>query len=148
MQTELGKLENRTDMYLSTLREYVEAWERRSSCGQTSPMGPSISTSALPKYSPSFIAREREAIVTMVATDPECGDLMQGTGGVRKVRVGRGGREKSGGGRVVYIHHDAGHPIFLLAAFAKNEKANLTKAERVALTMFVKTLFKPGREDV
>lgn len=95
-----------------------------------------------------FTAAEREAIVTMVATDPECGDLMQGTGGVRKVRVGRGGKGKSGGGRVVYIHHDASHPIFLLTAFAKNEKANLTKAERNALAVFVKTLFKPGREDV
>ena len=90
-----------------------------------------------------FTAREQEAIVTMVANDPECGELLQGTGGVRKVRVGRGGKGKSGGGRVVYIHHDADHPIFLLAAFAKNEKANLSKAERNELAKFVKTLFKP-----
>ena len=84
---------------------------------------------------------EREAIVTMVATDPECGAVMQGTGGVRKVRVGRGHKGKSGGGRVIYIHHDADHPIFLLAAFAKNQKANLSKAERNELEKFVKTLF-------
>ena len=88
-----------------------------------------------------FTAAEREAIVTMVASDPECGEVMQGTGGVRKVRVGRGGKGKSGGGRVIYIHHDADHPVFLLAAFAKNEKANLSKAERNALGKFVKTLF-------
>ena len=89
-----------------------------------------------------FTTQEREAIVTMVATDPECGEIMQGTGGVRKVRVGRGGRGKSGGARVVYVHHDADHPIFLLAAFAKNEKANLSKAERNDMARFVKTLFK------
>lgn len=90
-----------------------------------------------------FTAAEREAIVTMMAGDPECGEVVQGTGGVRKVRVGRGGRGKSGGARVIYIHHDADHPIFLLAAFAKNEKANLTKAERNELASFVKTYFKP-----
>ena len=90
-----------------------------------------------------FTALEREQIVTMVASDPDCGEVMQGTGGVRKVRVGRGGRGKSGGGRVIYIHHDADHPIFLLAAFAKNEKANLSKAERNQLAKFVKSLFKP-----
>ena len=89
-----------------------------------------------------FTAAEREAIVTMVASDPECGEVMQGTGGVRKVRVGRGGRGKSGGGRVVYILNDANHPIFLLAAFAKNEKSNLSKAERNELAKFVKALFQ------
>lgn len=93
-----------------------------------------------------FTTAEREAIVTMVAADPECGEIMQGTGGVRKVRVGRGGKGKSGGGRVIYVHHNAEHPIFLLAAFAKNEKANLSKAERNALGKFVKTLFGPREE--
>ena len=44
---------------------------------------------------------------------------------------------------MVYVHHDANHPIFLLAAFAKNEKANLSKAERNAMAKFVKLLFKP-----
>lgn len=90
-----------------------------------------------------FTTQERDAIVAMVASDPRCGEILQGTGGVRKVRVGRGGQGKSGGARVVYIHHDAGHPIFLLAAFAKNDKANLSKAERNEMAKFVKTLFKP-----
>lgn len=94
-----------------------------------------------------FNSHEREAIVTMVANDPECGEIMQGTGGVRKVRVGRGGRGKSGGARVVYIHHDAENPIFLLAAFAKNEKANLSKAERNEMAKAVKTLFAPAGGD-
>ncbi len=41
-----------------------------------------------------FTAKEREEIVTSVATDPECGEVMQGTGGVRKVQVGRGGKAR------------------------------------------------------
>jgi hypothetical protein len=95
-----------------------------------------------------FTTAEREAILTMIANDPGCGELMQGTGGVRKVRVSRGGRGKSGGARVVYIHHDADHPVFLLAAFAKNEKSNLSKAERNELAAFVKLLFKPSGGNV
>lgn len=94
-----------------------------------------------------FTEKERFAIVDMLANDPECGDLIKGTGGVRKVRVGRGGSGKRGGGRVVYIYYNTEHPIFILAAFAKNEKSNLTQAERNELAKYVKTLFKPtGRK--
>ena len=88
-----------------------------------------------------FTVQEREAIVLMLASDPQCGDVIKGTGGVRKLRAGRGSKGKSGGGRVVYIHHNEHHPVFLLAAFAKSEKANLSKAERNNLAKLVKTLF-------
>lgn len=50
-----------------------------------------------------FSEEERADIVALVAADPECGDLIRGTGGFRKVRVPRKGMGKSGGARVVYI---------------------------------------------
>jgi hypothetical protein len=50
-----------------------------------------------------FSEQERADIVALVAADPECGDLIRGTGGFRKVRVARKGMGKSGGARVVYI---------------------------------------------
>jgi hypothetical protein len=50
-----------------------------------------------------FSDEERGDIVAVVAADPECGDLIRGTGGFRKVRVARKGMGKSGGARVVYI---------------------------------------------
>ena len=74
-----------------------------------------------------FSAEER---VAMVAADPECGDVIQGAGGFRKVRVGRGSMGKSGGARIVYVLRNESFPVFLVAAYAKNEKENLTKAER------------------
>jgi len=77
-----------------------------------------------------FTEAERERIVLVVASDPECGEVMQGTGGFRKVRVGRGGMGKRGGARVVYILRSEAFPIFLVTAFAKNEKENLTMKER------------------
>ena len=58
------------------------------------------------------------------------GDLMEGTGGVRKLRWGRGGRGKSGGVRVIYYFHSEGIPLYLLTLFAKNERANISKSQR------------------
>jgi hypothetical protein len=80
---------------------------------------------------------EQKAVVDRLAADPGCGVVMQGTGGVRKVRFGFGGRGKSGGARVVYLFGGEDIPIFVLAIFAKNEKANLTAAERNALGKMV-----------
>ena len=80
-----------------------------------------------------FDEDEREEIVAMVAVDPECGEVMAGTGGFRKVRVARAGMGKRGGARVVYIWRDNRFPVFLITVFPKNEKANLSNAERNAL---------------
>jgi hypothetical protein len=89
---------------------------------------------------------EREGIVAMVSTDPECGELIRGSGGFRKVRVGRGGIGKRGGARVIYIHRDENFPIFLIAVYAKNEKENLTKAERNALAKLAGAIFAKYRK--
>jgi hypothetical protein len=77
-----------------------------------------------------FTEAERSEIVSRLAADPECGDVIQGTGGFRKVRVGRGGMGRRGGARVIYILRNAEFPIFMVAAYAKNEKENLTRNER------------------
>jgi hypothetical protein len=73
---------------------------------------------------------ERNAFILYIAQNPEAGDIMVGTGGVRKVRWGVGSRGKSGGVRVIYFYHNQYIPIFLLTVFAKNEKANLSQGER------------------
>src|ERR1700675_3515722 len=80
-----------------------------------------------------FSEEERADIVALVAADPQCGDLIRGTGGFRKVRVARKGMGKSGGARVVYIWRNERFPVFLIAVFPKNEKENLSMAERNAL---------------
>jgi hypothetical protein len=81
----------------------------------------------------------------MVASDPECGDLIRGTGGFRKVRVGRSGMGKRGGARIVYILRDESFPVFLVAAYAKNEKENMTKAERNELAKIADAIFRKYR---
>jgi len=83
---------------------------------------------------------ERRDIVDYLAANPKAGDIMEGTGGVRKLRWGRQGRGKSGGVRVIYYVHSELMPLYLLTLFAKNERANLTKAERNELAGLVDIL--------
>ena len=89
-----------------------------------------------------FSEEERADIVTMLAADPQCGDLIRGTGGFRKVRVARKGMGKSGGARVVYIWRNQRFPVFLITVFAKNQKENLSMAERNTLRKRANSIFE------
>lgn len=83
---------------------------------------------------------ERQDVVRYLAEHPKTGDLLEGTGGVRKLRWRRGGQGKSGGVRIIYYFHDDLMPLYLLTLFAKGDRANLTKAERNDLAELVQLL--------
>lgn len=85
-------------------------------------------------------AAERLDIVNYLGTHPKAGDLMEGTGGVRKLRWGRGAQGKSGGVRVIYYVHSDAMPLYLITIFAKNEQANISKTERNELAELVDLL--------
>ena len=83
---------------------------------------------------------EMTAVVNTIATNPEAGEVMPGCGGARKLRVAKPGKGKSGGYRVITYFAGADRPVFLLTVFGKNEKANLSKADRNALAGLTKRL--------
>ncbi len=83
---------------------------------------------------------EQFAAANLVASDPEGGVIMQGTGGVRKARLAGRGKGKSGGYRVVWYFGGGEIPVFLLTVFGKDQKANLSPAERTALRSLVVSL--------
>ena len=99
---------------------------------------------------PLFIAQaarlwsdeERMEVIDFLAANPEAGDVIQGTGGIRKVRVAASGRGKQGGARVIYYYHSAAVPLYALAVYAKNEKSDLTADEKKALAALARS-FKP-----
>ena len=74
--------------------------------------------------------------------DPKVGDVMRGTGGVRKMRFAFEHRGKSGSVRVIYIDFEVYEKIYLLTAYTKNEKENLTKEERNEIKKLITVLEK------
>ena len=89
-----------------------------------------------------FTDEEKLSIINYLARHPMAGDILQGTGGIRKLRWSAQGRGKRGGARVVYFYHNGTMPLFLLTVFGKGEKANLSKAERNDLARLTDLLRK------
>ncbi len=92
--------------------------------------------------------QERQDFITFIAGSPANEVLMRGAGGVRKSRWSAGSRGKSGGVRVVYYYHSPEIPIFLLTVFAKNERDNLSQAERNILKQLTTDLMATYRRGV
>lgn len=74
---------------------------------------------------------EREAAIQTVAANPEAGDLIVGSGGVRKVRVAGRGFGKSGGFRIATLFLGSTRPVYLLWVLSKGKAANFT-ADQIA----------------
>jgi len=88
---------------------------------------------------------ERLAIVTWISANPEAGDVIEGTGGARKVRFAGKGKGKSGGYRVITFYSGPDIPVFLLNLFAKNEKTDLAPKERQILKTVLMRLVEAYR---
>lgn len=72
---------------------------------------------------------ERADIVELLSKTPTAGDLIAGTGGARKLRIGGRGKGKRGGYRVITFFGGTDIPVFLLAVFSKGDRVNLSKTE-------------------
>ncbi|MBQ8979018.1 MAG: type II toxin-antitoxin system RelE/ParE family toxin [Oscillospiraceae bacterium] len=81
-----------------------------------------------------------KALQEELILDPTKGDLMRGTGGLRKMRIAFEGRGKSGSGRVCYVDFAVYEKIYLITAYPKNEKENLNKEERNAIAKMIEQL--------
>ena len=73
---------------------------------------------------------EREEFVLYIAANPEAGDVIPETGGVRKLRWSRSGSGKRGGARVIYFYHDADLPLYLLMVYAKARQEDLSPEQK------------------
>jgi len=92
---------------------------------------------------------EREAFVDYIARNPLVGDIIPGTGGVRKIRWSRKGTGKRGGARVVYFIHRLNMPLYLLMVYAKASQEDMSPDEKQAVTALTDALKKqhPPRKD-
>ena len=79
--------------------------------------------------------------------DPKVGAVMRGTGGVRKMRFAFEQKGKSGSARVIYVDFEVYEKIFLITAYPKSEKDNLSDAERKEIKQMIHTLEEQLREN-
>jgi hypothetical protein len=90
---------------------------------------------------------ERAVLVDYLAHNPAAGDVIPETGGVRKLRWGLAGRGKRGGARVIYFYHNTDIPLFALAAYAKNQQADLSQKDRNTFRKLTKQLVETYGKD-
>ncbi len=83
---------------------------------------------------------ELQALQIMLLKDPESGPVMEGTGGIRKVRFPMKDRGKSGSVRVCYTDFAEYEVIYLITAFEKKDQENLTDEEKNVLKKLIKAL--------
>jgi hypothetical protein len=83
---------------------------------------------------------EYRGLQTELMLDPKRGDLIEGGGGIRKLRYAVRGRGKSGGVRTIYFWRAAHDQIYMLVIYPKSAKDDLTKQETAILRNLVKEL--------
>jgi len=81
--------------------------------------------------------REYSDFQSYLMQDPTAGDLIPGTGGLRKIRWGAKNKGKRGGMRIIYYWQTAKAHIYLLTLYAKNETQDLSADDKKALKQLV-----------
>src|SRR5262249_3039468 len=72
---------------------------------------------------------ERTTIIQAIAADPRQGDVIRGSGGLRKVRFGSRSKGKSGGYRVITGYFGSNVPVYLVALLSKGDRSTFSKRE-------------------
>lgn len=80
------------------------------------------------------------ALEETLLDDPKVGDVIEGTGGARKMRIQLGGRGKSSGGRVIYLDVYEQENLYLLFAYPKNVQENLTADQKKTIRQMVEAI--------
>lgn len=81
-----------------------------------------------------------EAFEKKLLENPEEGDLIQGTNGLRKTRLKSSSKGKSGGYRVCYLDLPEKEKIFFILIYAKNVQEDLSGEEKRILKLLVEKL--------
>ena len=87
----------------------------------------------------------RRNLEAAIVAAPDAAPVMWGTGGIRKLRWSGSGRGRRGGIRAIYFWHGGPEAIYMLTAYAKADRDDLTAADRKALTRLVTAIKREGR---
>lgn len=84
--------------------------------------------------------KEKDELFYFLSLNPTEGDLIKGTGGVRKLRWSSKNKGKRSGSRIIYFYYNEKIPLFLLTMFSKNQKIDLSSSEQKELAKLTKLL--------
>lgn len=87
-------------------------------------------------------ASDLKALEEALLSNPQAGDVIQGTGGARKLRITLEGRGKSGGGCIIYVDIFETEKLYLLFAYPKNVQENLTEEQTKQIKKLIDTIKK------
>ena len=90
---------------------------------------------------------EREAFIDFIAANPEAGDVIPDTGGVRKLRWKRAGSGKRSGARVIYFFQAATRPLYLLMVYTKARQEDLSPEEKRTVRKLAAILKGAGKKE-
>lgn len=85
---------------------------------------------------------ELNALHLYLIQHPGKGEVIPGTGGIRKLRWAAGGKGKRGGARVAYFYHVVGMTIYLMACYTKSEQSDLSLAVKKQLKAVIEQIKK------
>lgn len=83
-----------------------------------------------------------EELEKLLAKNPELGNLIQGAGGLRKIRLKSSSKGKRGGFRVCYFDFPEGEQLFFIVIYGKNEKENISKEDKEIFKKFIEKIKK------
>lgn len=83
----------------------------------------------------------------LLCQDPEAGDVIQGTGGFRKTRMGLPGRGKRGGCRVIYLYVKSVSRIYFVYLYPKNEEVDLTADQKKQLKRIAHAIYEEVKKN-
>lgn len=98
-----------------------------------------IETTIFTKHLYSYLSEEEYCeMQNFLIEQPDAGDLIQGTGGLRKLRWSSGNKGKRGGIRVIYYWQVSAEMIYLMTLYAKNEASDLSAKDKKLLQQMLK----------
>lgn len=97
-----------------------------------------VESTIFEKYRNEYLSDEEFRVFQAeLMSNPKQGDVIQGTGALRKVRVAGKGKGKRGGFRVIYYFLDEKHRFYLLTIYGKSEMSDLTADQKKHLKAFM-----------
>ena len=97
-----------------------------------------VESTLFEKLRPNYFSEDQFRDLQLIhLSNPKSGSVIQGTGGLRKIRFGAKAKGKRSGIRIIYYYLDKKHRFYLLTLYAKNEVSDLTASQKSNLKHFL-----------